>query len=103
MLTTEPPLGRRTASAPFDFDVLVAPALLPVEDLLEPAFAAVGVIVGTAYGRNKISVMRTIELGRNQRNGDGRKLTDEEFVGEATALLVPMVEVVTQFDVGGAG
>ena len=43
--------------------------------------------------------MKTMELG-NQRNGDGGKPTDEEFVGEA---LLPMLEVVAQFDVAGAG
>ena len=32
--------------------------------------------------------------------GDGRKPTDEELVGEA---LLPMLEVVTQLDVAGAG
>lgn len=74
MLTIEPPAGRRTARAAFDVDVLVGPAL-PEDDLLAPAFAGVGVTVGAA---------------------------DEEFDGEATALL-PMVEVVAQFDVAGAG
>ena len=44
--------------------------------------------------------MKMTELGRNQKNGDGRKHTDEEFVGEA---LLPMLDVVAQFDVAGAG
>jgi len=74
MLITEPPLGRRTARAAFAVDVLVAPALLPVEDGSAPAAAAENVIVGAA---------------------------DEESVGEARALL-PIVEDVTQLDVGGA-
>lgn len=99
MLAIEPPAGRRTARAAFDFDVLVGPAL-PEDDLLAPAFAAVGVTVGAAYEANKISVMKT--TGRNQRNGNDVKPTDDEFDGEAMALL-PMVEVVAQFDVAGAG
>jgi len=47
MLTTEPPLGRRTARAVFEVDVLVAPVLVPVGDSLAPA--AENVIVGAAY------------------------------------------------------
>ena len=101
MLTIEPPAGRRTARAAFDFDVLVGPAL-PEDDLLAPAFAAVGVTVGAAYEANKISGMKTMGWGRNQRNVDDMKPTDEEFDGEARALL-PIVEVVAQFDVAGAG
>jgi len=57
---------------------LVGPALPPVEDLPAPAFVAVGMTVGATYkmGSNEISVMKPMELGRNQRNGDGRKPTD---------------------------
>ena len=63
MLITEPPFGRRTARAAFAVDVLVAPALLPVEDAGVPAPAVENVIVGAAYEteQTKISVMKRME------------------------------------------
>jgi len=45
MLTTKPPLGRRTARAEFGFDVFDARALLPVADLLAAALPALFVEV----------------------------------------------------------
>jgi hypothetical protein len=47
MLMTEPPLGRRTASAEFGLDVFDARAPLVVDDLAA-ALPAAGVVAGAA-------------------------------------------------------